>query len=172
MPTANHTPSWSGTEEEPVDGPDYGNSDYDTLDNWYEDFLGTDKLNPDTDGDDVTDSDEVFFLGTNPLDPDSDDDGWTDLQNFDGSDQPTADPDNDGIINSEETNNSTNPRVADTDGDGLSDGLELFTSSPYSPLNPDTDANGIGDYFEYYQIDPSSASGDGDATNEPMGIRI
>ncbi|MES2568783.1 MAG: hypothetical protein V4710_01860, partial [Verrucomicrobiota bacterium] len=45
------------------------------------------------------------------------------------------------------------PLLADTDGDGLSDGAELnrlvnATPAPINPLNPDTDGDGLGDLAE------------------------
>jgi outer membrane protein OmpA-like peptidoglycan-associated protein len=52
--------------------------DGDGLLNDEEKRLGTDPLNPDTDGDKLRDGEEVFKYRTNPLDPDSDDDGLED----------------------------------------------------------------------------------------------
>lgn len=63
-------------------------SDSDGLPDYYEDILGTDKNDPDTDGDGLTDGYEVFYLGTDPLKADSDDNGVNDGD---------EDPDNDGL---------------------------------------------------------------------------
>ncbi|MBN1511108.1 MAG: hypothetical protein JXB13_03770, partial [Phycisphaerae bacterium] len=57
----------TATDEEPDD-----------LTNAQELAAGTDPLNPDTDGDGLTDGDEVLSVGTDPLDPDTDDDGVSD----------------------------------------------------------------------------------------------
>ncbi len=53
--------------------------DRDGLPNRVEELLGTDPDDPDTDGDGLTDGDEVLRSGTNPLDEDSDGDGFGDL---------------------------------------------------------------------------------------------
>ncbi len=68
------------------------------------------------------------------------------------NDRPDADPDKDGLTNSEELNTYfTNPDVADTDGDGISDGDEVNAygfnpaSNPYrfNPLIADLPSIGI-----------------------------
>ena len=52
-----------------------------------------DRFNPDTDGDGVTDGDEVNIYGTDPLNPDSDGDGIDDGDEIDlGVDPNTNDP--------------------------------------------------------------------------------
>jgi hypothetical protein len=53
-------------------------SDGDGLLDYEEYLLGTDPLNPDTDGDGLPDGLEVHVYGTDPLNPDSDDDGCPD----------------------------------------------------------------------------------------------
>jgi hypothetical protein len=57
-------------------------------------------INPDTDYDNVTDGDEIYLLGTDPLNPDSDGNGYNDYDDFYYSqygyypwDGPTSDPD-------------------------------------------------------------------------------
>jgi len=52
--------------------------DGDGLTNTEEIALGTDTTNPDTDGDVLTDGDEVNLYFTNPLNPDTDGDGYLD----------------------------------------------------------------------------------------------
>lgn len=53
-------------------------ADADGLDEAAEVALGTDPNNPDTDGDGLSDGDEVNIHGTNPLNPDTDGDGYSD----------------------------------------------------------------------------------------------
>lgn len=57
---------------EPID------TDGDALDDIREADIGTDPLNWDTDGDELSDSDEITVWKTNPLNPDTDGDGYFD----------------------------------------------------------------------------------------------
>lgn len=68
---------------------------------------------------------------------------------------PAGDPDQDGSTNLQEYRNQTNPQVADTDGDGLKDGVETNTGEYKStsdtgtnPLKADTDGDGLKDGVE------------------------
>jgi outer membrane protein OmpA-like peptidoglycan-associated protein/opacity protein-like surface antigen len=89
---------------EAFDGP--LDSDGDGLSNAKEDELGTDPYNPDTDGDKLTDGEEVLDYGTNPLEPDTD---W------------------DGLKDGEEVHRyDTDPLDPDTDDGGVSDGHEVI----------------------------------------------
>ncbi len=73
-------------------------SDSDGLLNSVEVTQGTDPLNPDTDGDTLSDGDEVNTHLTDPLDTDSDDDGLTDGAEVAlGTDPNDPDHDADGI---------------------------------------------------------------------------
>jgi len=89
----------------------YGNADSvdfdgDGLSNIREDELGTDKYNPDTDDDGLTDGEEVNQYGTDPLKADTDDDGLGDYREINIS--------------------YTDPLNPDTDGDGILDGNDPF----------------------------------------------
>jgi len=102
---------------------------------WFDPADGLDPTNPDTDGDGLSDGDEVNVHGTNPLDPDTDDDGMPDgwevqygLDPLDPSDAG-GDLDNDGLTNLQEYEYGLDPTNPDTDGDGLSDFLEVTWSS-------------------------------------------
>lgn len=64
----------------------------------------------------------------------------------------TEDSDGDGLPNWLEEKYHTNPLARDTDGDGLLDGYEVF-SSMTDPLKKDTDDNGIEDGDEDYDND-------------------
>jgi len=73
------------------------------------------------------------------------------------------DVDNDGLLRSEEKKLGTNPKIADTDGDGISDGdeaLKLFTN----PLKADSDGDGVSDADEVnlYKTNPLKADSDDD----------
>ena len=84
-----------------------------------------DPLNPDTDGDGLSDGDEVNLYGTCAQAADTDLDGLTDSEELaQGTDPLLADMDGDGLTDPEELALGTDPRVADTDGDGLLDGEE------------------------------------------------
>lgn len=60
---------------------------------------------------------------------------------------PTQDSDGDGLTNRKEGSIFSNPNNADTDNDGLSDGVEVNTTKT-SPIHPDTDSDGTGDGAE------------------------
>ena len=69
-----------------------------------------------------------------------------------------ADDDGDGLTNSEEAALGTDPDNPDTDGDGLSDYLEVRVFGT-DPLNPDTDGDGHPDGIEaQYGSDPLDAN--------------
>src|SRR5262249_39744172 len=56
------------------------------------------------------------------------------------------DQDNDGLTNLEEFQNRTDPTLADTDGDGISDGAEVHRAKgATNPLSKDTDNDGLSD---------------------------
>jgi len=101
----------------------------------------TDPNNPDTDGDGLTDGQEVLIYGTDPTNPDTDGDGLSD--------------------GDEVLIHGTDPLLWDTDGDGLSDYFEVITMPCLDPLNPDTDGDGIPDGEEIAAgsdpCDPDSA---------------
>jgi hypothetical protein len=89
----------------------------------YEDSLNP--LNPDSDGDGITDGDEVTVYFSNPHCTDTDGDGFTDLEELDRGTSPAKlDGDDDGLSDLDELVLGTDPLNADTDGDGLTDGRE------------------------------------------------
>ncbi len=70
---------------------------------------------------------------------------------------PDLDSDGDGIPDSQETINGTNPNINDTDGDGVSDRQEQIDGT--NPLLADTDGDGMDDGFErIYGLNPNSAA--------------
>ncbi|MFW3145981.1 MAG: transglutaminase domain-containing protein [Thermoplasmatota archaeon] len=127
--------------------------------------IRTNPLDPDTDGGNLSDGTEVE-MGSNPLDG-SDDNGF-------------MDSDGDGLTNDMEmrspllyydvtfvdwngdgrNDHRPDPEDPDTDGDGLSDGIEYYKEKT-NPLNNDTDGDGLldGDEVKIYGTDPRAGSG-------------
>ncbi len=118
-------------------------ADGDGLSNRAELTAGTNPFVSDTDPDkDGLSNVQELQLGTNPLNFDSDSDllpdGWEVNYNLDpksasGINGTTGNVDNDGLDNLEEYVNGTNPRVADTDSDTVTDGAEVIAGT--DPLN-------------------------------------
>jgi len=150
-----------GDEDTDLDGvvdpgetsPDLADTDSDGLSDLQEGAAGSNPLDPDSDNDGLLDGAEVM-MGTSPLDDDTDDDGI-----MDGNE----DADQDGTLDVGETD----PQAADTDLDGLPDGLEVGLTEPQGddtnpavfladsdpstttdPLNADTDEGGVLDGVE------------------------
>ena len=83
-----------------------------------------------------------------------------------GSDPTLADTDGDGLTDGVEAQLGTDPCVVDTDGDGLSDAMECDLGT--NPLAKDTDGDGLMDRWEVSNgIDPLSAIGDDGAGGDP-----
>ena len=88
---------------------------------------------------------------------------------------PQADYDGDGLTNDDETNvYGTNPRIGDSDGDGFSDGEEVyFGTNPLvadaaAPAQLDSDFDGLHDNDEtaVYGTDPFAYDTDGDGVGD------
>ncbi len=90
--------------------------DNDGLTNYQEYIRGTSPWNSDSDGDDLSDGDEINTYGTNPLEPDSDFDGLSD-----------ADEIILGVL----------PNNPDTDGNGILDGDEFYSGNVTKELITD-----------------------------------
>ena len=130
----------------------------------------TDPNNPDTDGDGLKDGEEVHVYKTDPLNPDTDDDGLKDGEEVHKykTDPLNPDTDGDGLKDGEEVHKyKTDPLNPDTDGDGLKDGEEVFTYKT-DPLNPDTDGDGLtdGDEVHKYKTDPLNPDTDFDLLSD------
>jgi len=119
-------------KNDPGDTDGDGLSDYDEVDKY-----GTDPTLPDTDGDGLLDKEEVLVYGTDAKKVDTDNDGipdkWeiTNGLNPLSGDDALQDKDSDGLTNLGEYQNATDPNKADTDNDGIPDGWEVLNS-----LNP------------------------------------
>lgn len=90
----------------------------------FQDFPKVDGL-PDTDGDGVNDASEIV-LGTDPTKVDSNGNGVSDKQELSAKLGDERDADSDGLSDSVETLFGTDPKKADTDSDGFKDGEEVI----------------------------------------------
>ena len=147
-------------------------SDDDGLPDAVEATLGTDPLDPDSDGDGLEDGEEVGkddphaydpLSDTNPLDADTDDDGLKDGTEAKGDGPLTP-------------FGPTSPLQADSDGDGLPDGLEVGVTEPI-PGGVSDGANPVpfagtavppfvGDRDPQTKTDPTDADSDGDGLTD------
>lgn len=142
---------------------------------------------PDSDGDDLSDADEInwnVYKANNTYSDYAD-------ENYTGSDKTVdglnqlcegreittkvfipfisnpmeEDTDNDGISDGEELSIGTDPKNSDTDSDKLDDGLEC--SLLFNPLDPNPDGDSYNDYQEYtngtdpfiYDLTPEERAG-------------
>ena len=167
-----------------------GDFDHDGLTNLEEFLYGTDPAKIDTDGDGLTDYDEINVYHTDPLKADTDGDGMPDgwevahrINPNNGNDPRRMNPndpsdaaqdfDNDGLTNLQEYQHGTDPWNNDTDGDGMPDGWEVANG-----LNPsandaglDKDGDGLTNIQEY-QIGTAAnkADTDGDGVDDKVEI--
>lgn len=104
---------------------------------------------------------------------DSDKDGLSDkLEKELGTNRKLADTDGDGLTDAQEyAQYKTNPLIADSDGDGLSDGDELLKLRT-SPVASDSDDDGLTDAEELqkYKTDPLKADSDDDGLADRIEI--
>ncbi|MDD5223772.1 MAG: MopE-related protein [bacterium] len=163
-------------------------SDNDGLTDWKEAEWETGRHNWDTDGDLVSDGDEVRVYHTDPLDPndpdstDTDGDGISNFaeSNVYGTNPGLSDSDGDGLEDYDEIfTYETDPSDSDSDGDGLSDGEEVLTwhTDPNNTNDPspvDTDEDGLPDWWEtnIYGTNPGSADTDGDGLPDGDEVNI
>ncbi len=158
--------------------------DRDGLTTDFENSIGTDPNDPDSDDDGLTDGEEVLQTETDPLDPDSDDDGLLDGREVDDTLTDPLDPDSDDdrLNDGDEVDlHGTDPLNPDTDGDNLRDNVELQGTDPladYGPTNPllpDTDGDGLNDGDEaraegplegLFRLDPTTPDTDGDTLTD------
>jgi len=128
----------------------------------------------DSDGDGISDTDEINIYGTNPNSNDTDGDGLLDGEEINIYDTNVTNPDTDGdgLLDGEEVHTyETNASNPDTDNDGLNDAIEVHTYGT-NPTNPDTDGDCLLDSFEIlnYETNATNVDTDGDRVND--GIEI
>ena len=122
-------------------------TDEDSIVDGLETLWGLDYRKEDTDGDGLTDYEELYFTLTDPTKEDTNQNEISDaLDDIDG----------DGIDNRTELDYGTDPLSADTDGDNLTDYDELYTYGT-NALNADSDND------ENLVVPP--ATGDGSQTS-------
>lgn len=115
-------------------------TDEDGLPDGVETKLGLDYRKADTDGDGLTDYQELYMTMTDPLLTDTDDNGTSDAD---------EDLDGDGLTNKREIDAGTDPACEDTDGDNLTD-FDEISRYKSDPLAADTDGDGLDDYDDVF----------------------
>ncbi len=141
---------------------------------------GTSCADADTDGDLLTDYDEIFVYHTNPCEwTDADGDGLSDGEEmFVYHTNPhNRDTDGDGVEDSTEVGHGFDPTVneltLDSDGDGMTDMDEAFVYLTDRYL-ADSDGDGLNDYEEVfvYGTDPWESDSDDDGLLDAIEIAI
>ena len=132
---------------------DWEDVDGDKVPNW---------LDPNSDGDEGADSEELRL--------DRDGDAVPDYLDTDQTDGPLADPDNDALHNADEDKYGTDAHDPDSDDDALDDGAEVALGT--DPNNPDSDGDGWLDGHEArLGSDPMAADSVPVVANGPAGVR-
>ncbi len=136
----------------------------------------TDPNNPDTDGDGLSDGEEVRIYPTDPINTETDGEGkYVGEEVHKLQTHPLLkDTDGDGLTDGEEVlKYHTDPLKADTDGDGISDGDEVHKYHT-NPLKKDTDGDGLSDYEEIfiYHTNPLLKDTDGDGLDDGTEVHI
>jgi len=145
----------------------------------------TDPNSADSDGDNLSDYQELFIVYTDPNNSDTDSDGKNDyysdedgdyLNNGDevnlyGTNPRNSDTDSDTLTDLQEVRTyHTDPNSADPDNDDLNDSVEVIIGT--DPFNPDTDYDTLSDGAEYYihLTDPKKMDTDDDNLRDDVEI--
>jgi outer membrane protein OmpA-like peptidoglycan-associated protein len=147
-------------------GDDLYDADGDGLPNYVETRLGTDPFSPDTDGDLLSDADENSDLDDG-YQGDVNENNVFEPEQGDETDPTRADTDSDGLNDGLEFFFGTDPFDGDSDGDGYKDGeeyvLRIVEHVCLDPAQPDSDFDGVSDGQELEQgLDPCNPDSDGD----------
>ena len=148
--------------------------DHDGLPNYMEEIYGTDPEKADTDGDGISDYDEIFKYHTSPVNPDTDGDGLTDGDEIlkYHTDPLKADTDGDGFPDGVEIREGTDPLdpksfPKDTASVGVSDEWQKLYGITVKDGEQDTDGDGLSDKLEYQLgTNPLKADTDGDGFSD------
>ncbi|MDH4213698.1 MAG: hypothetical protein OEV85_07230 [Candidatus Thorarchaeota archaeon] len=173
--------------------PLLNDSDYDDLDDYTENQIGTDPQSIDSDGDGLSDSIEVelgtdplhwdsdrdllgdgieITYGCSPLSDDTDTDELTDFTEFLlNSDANSTDTDNDDLDDKTEFDFNSNLLIADSDGDLMFDALEYDEGT--DPNSLDSDGDDVVDGIEkIYGTNTMLADSDGDGAFDGLEIAL
>ncbi len=168
----NNTDSFPLVQPIGIIGDPFLDTDGDGLIDIYETFIGTDLDTADSDGDWLTDGEEMWTYITDPLNVDSDGDGLTDGEEIlrYTTDPLNVDSDGDGIPDGWEVTNQFNPLINDANDDPDNDSLVNLGEylEQTDPQNADSDEDGITDNYEvFFGLDPTlnDAAGDLDQDN-------
>lgn len=134
---------------EVIEGDPGTDTDADGLTDLQEAFYQINPESDDSDGDAISDVDELAEYGTDPLLPDTDDDGILDANELfvHGTDPMNLDTDGDILYDGGELVYNTDPLNPDSDSDRLTDGEEVYFAET-EPDDPDTDGDGANDFDE------------------------
>ena len=157
-----------------------GDEDLDGLNNSEEAAVGTSPYLADTDGDGLTDGEEVKVYLTDPTLRDTDSDGLTDGEEVSrySTDPLRVDTDGGGVGDGIEVMRGLNPldgtddvRMSDPDGDLLPTPLEIQIGT--DPLKADTDSDGLtdGEEWSIYRTDPLRKDTDLDGLTDGEEVR-
>lgn len=156
------------TNEKNLGSLDKKDSDNDKVLNYVEDIYGTDRNKVDTDGDTLSDYDEVSYTYTDPTLFSTYNENVSDaLDDYDG----------DKLNNKKELELGISAIKEDTDNDGLNDYYEIYTSKT-DPKKVDTDSDGVSDYDEVINfksnplVKTTNFSGKIESDNREVGITL